>query len=469
MLGLHKARIRIPLVAALVALASLVGVALVTRAVLHRWTFEQIDEELDTLVEAIGSDVELRGLQDLRQDALREGLESNTFEFRLEHHSAILFRGTDVLGRTGDLPRSVETSHLTALSARGPRPFTAREDFTGQGRICRFQVSRLAGLAEGSTLVVFRSIDGTVRALDSFDRALAGLVLAGALLSGLMLVLATRQALLPVERITNVASEIGAHDLSRRVPTPRGTHEFTRLAAVINGLLARLEGAFEAQRHLTADAAHELKTPVAVIMAETQDALRPEATPEERKRSLEIVVEAARGLALGVDDLLELNRSETRGPLPTEPVPLAALIEDAMLAVGPIALSRGIGLRGDEAGDEILRGDRPGLSRMLSNLVRNAVQYAPPGSAVEVAGGRLGKIDWIEVRDRGPGVPEADRERVFERFVRLAGGRASNPAGSGLGLAIVAEVVRSHGGRVLVRDREDGGAIFRVELPVRGA
>ncbi|HNX50247.1 MAG TPA: hypothetical protein PKL08_08790, partial [Thermoanaerobaculaceae bacterium] len=75
MLGLHKARIRIPLVAALVALASLVGVALVTRAVLHRWTFEQIDEELDTLVEAIGSDVELRGLQDLRQDALREGLE----------------------------------------------------------------------------------------------------------------------------------------------------------------------------------------------------------------------------------------------------------------------------------------------------------------------------------------------------------------------------------------------------------
>ncbi|HPS80123.1 MAG TPA: sensor histidine kinase, partial [Thermoanaerobaculaceae bacterium] len=73
----------------------------------------------------------------------------------------------------------------------------------------------------------------------------------------------------------------------------------------------------------------------------------------------------------------------------------------------------------------------------------------------------------LEVRDRGPGVPEADRERVFERFVRLAGGRASNPGGSGLGLAIVAEVVRSHGGRVQVRDREGGGAIFRVELPAR--
>ncbi len=465
MLNLKRARLRIALVAVVVSFTSLAAVAVVTRSVVRAATFDRLDEALDTLVEAIASDIELRGLQDLKQDALREGLENNTFEFRLEHHSAILFRGAEILESTGDLPRKVEPRSLLALVERGPQPFTAREEFTGQRRVCRFQVARLAGQAEGLTLVVFRSIESNLHALASFDRALIGMVVVGVLLSGVLLVLATRQALVPVERITNAAQEIGAADLSRRVPEGSGAEEFERLAAVINGLLARLERAFVAQRRLAADAAHELKTPVAVIVAETQEALRHEASPEERRRSLETVLAAARGLAGEVDDLLELTRSESLDLLHREEVTTSELVEEATLAVGPLASALGITLELDVPEHIKLTGDRIALARTLANLLRNAVQYSPPRGTVEVAGGGVGDLVWLEVRDRGPGVPAAERDRVFERFVRLADGRSRNPQGSGLGLAIVAEIVRRHAGSVSVRAREGGGAVFRVELP----
>jgi signal transduction histidine kinase len=466
-LNLKRARVRIALLAGLVSLISLTAVAVATRSVVRAATIDRLDEALDTLVEAIASDIELRGLQDLKQDALREGLENNVFEFRLEHHSAILFRTGEILESTGDLPRKVEPRTLLALADRGPQPFTAREEFTGQRRVCRFQVARLSGQAEGATLIVFRSIEGSLHALASFDRALIGMVIVGVLLSGLILVLATRQALIPVERITRVAQEIGAADLSRRVPEGFGAEEFERLAAVINGLLERLERAFEAQRRLAADAAHELKTPVAVIVAETQEALRHEASPEERRRSLETVLAAARGLANEVDDLLELTRSENPDLLQRETVTAGELVEEAMLAVGPLASALGVTLRFDVPEEIGLTGDRIALARMLANLVRNAVQYSPQGGTVEVTGGSAGELFWLEVCDRGPGVPEAERDRVFERFVRLADGRSRNPQGSGLGLAIVAEIVRRHAGSVSVRAREGGGAVFRIELPVR--
>jgi signal transduction histidine kinase len=464
-LNLKRARVRIALLAGVVSFVCLATVALVTRSVVRADTFDHVDDALDTLVEAIGSDIELRGLQDLRRDALREGLENNVFEFRLEHHSAILCRGTEVLASTGDLPRSVAPASLLAITTRGARPFTAREEFTGQRRICRFQVARLSGQAEGATLVVFRSIDPTLHALAAFDRALLAMVLVGAVLSGVILVLATRQALLPVERITAAAQEIGAHDLSRRVPGGSGAEEFGRLAAVVNGLLERLERAFAAQRRLAADAAHELKTPAAVIVAETQEALRDDASPAERARSLDSVLNAARGLAIGVDDLLELTRSESPDDLRRESVALGDLVEEVTLAVGPLAASLGVTVEFAVAEEVALVGDRLALGRALANLVRNAVQYSPAGGRVDVVGDLTGDVVRLEVRDRGPGVPESERRRVFERFVRLPDGRSRNPQGSGLGLAIVAEIVRRHQGTVTVAGRDGGGAVFRVELP----
>jgi signal transduction histidine kinase len=117
------------------------------------------------------------------------------------------------------------------------------------------------------------------------------------------------------------------------------------------------------------------------------------------------------------------------------------------------------------AGGARVRGDRSALLRLATNLVSNAAIYSEPGTSVEVACGERGGEAFVEVRDRGPGVPLADRRRIFERFVRLADARASHPEGSGLGLAIVEQVVLAHGGRIEVEDRPGGGSIFRAVVP----
>ena len=278
-----------------------------------------------------------------------------------------------------------------------------------------------------------------------------------------ILAFAVTRAIRPVEEVTKVAEELQATDLSRRVRVSSGGEEFRRLAAVINSLLDRLESAFRAQRRLIADAAHELKTPTAVLLGEAQEARRPDATAEETRRSLETIERAARGLALEVDGLMLLARGDAAMPGRREPVDLGQVAADAVAALGAVRGARPRLSRVDEA---FVLGDRAGLQRAVSNLVANALQYTAPRTEVEVEVRRRsdGRVA-LEVRDRGPGVAPEDRGRIFERFVRLDAARAGYPEGSGLGLAIVEQIAGAHGGAVEVESREGGGAVFRLTLP----
>jgi signal transduction histidine kinase len=255
-----------------------------------------------------------------------------------------------------------------------------------------------------------------------------------------------------------------AADLSRRVPVSGG-EEFQRLAAVINSLLDRVEAAFRAQRRLVADAAHELKTPTAVLVGEAQEARRPEATPGERQQSIETIERVARGLAREVDSLLHLARGDVTPALPPTLCDLSVIAEETVAAQQSFAALRSVGCRIVRNGPAPFPGDRAGVVRAVSNLLSNAILYTEPKTSVEVEVGREGDQVYLEVRDRGPGVPADQRARIFERFVRLETAREHNPEGSGLGLAIVDQVVRAHGGRVEVSEREGGGAVFRVSLP----
>ena len=256
-----------------------------------------------------------------------------------------------------------------------------------------------------------------------------------------------------------------AEDLSRRAKTSSGGEEFRRLAAVINSLFERLERAFRAQRRLVADAAHELKTPTAVLLGEAQDALRPEATAEERRRSLQTIADASKGLAREVDGLLLLARGDAAPPRRIEDLDLADLAEEAVATAAALGARRRVVCALSKSGDTRLSGERAGLLRLISNLVSNAVIYTSPDTMVEVrVAGENGQV-YVDVADRGPGVAREDRQRIFERFVRLDETRAKNPQGSGLGLAIVEQVVTAHGGAVEVREHEGGGAVFRVTIP----
>ncbi len=465
-LRFQKARTRLALSGALLSALFLILLALTTRTLIRSMTFADIDEELYTLAVALGSSFELEGLEEARRDTLRAGLEANAFEFKLANHSAILFKGDTPVALSGNLLRTRLPGGIAPYRDRPEVPYTAVEPYSDQQRVCRFLVTRLAGKAKGATLVLIRPIGPNLHALARLDRALSGIVLIGFLGTAAILAFAVTRAIRPVEEVTHLAEAVEATDLSKRVRISTGGEEFRRLAAVINSLLERLEQAFRAQKRLIADAAHELKTPTAVLVGEAQEAMRPEASAEERRQSLETIERVSRGLAREVDTLLHLARGDGALPGPQVLTDLAEIAQEATETTEPLGAPRGVRcvffLRNGQA---LLFGDRAGLLRLASNLVSNAVLYTQARTTVEVEVGSERGEAFLEVRDRGPGVDPGERTRIFERFVRLDSARAHNPEGSGLGLAIVEQVVQAHHGRVEVDERPGGGAIFRAVFP----
>jgi signal transduction histidine kinase len=459
----RKARTRIALTGAVLSALLLLAVALGARTTIRELTFRDIDEELRTLAIAVGSDFEMEGLG--RQEALAKGVEANVFEFRLQNHSAILFEGDRVLAVSGDLLRPTQSLSVAPYRRHTEDPYTAVEPYSGQRRICRFLVLHLGGKATGGTLVFFRSIEPAMRALARLDRVLLALLLAGFLGTAAILAFVLDRALRPVEEVTSLAESVEATDLSRRVRVSTGGDEFQRLTGVINSLLERLERAFSAQRRLVADAAHELKTPIAVVLGEAQDALRTESRPEEQRRSLEMIETTARGMARETEKLLSLARADATPAGASEIVDLSAIAGESVEAARPLATARNVRLELLLEDGARVRGDRSALFHLGSNLVANAAAYTDAGTLVEVLSGTRNGEAFLEVRDRGPGVPPGERLRIFDRFVRLELARLRHPEGSGLGLAIVDQVARAHGGRIEVEDRPGGGAIFRAVIP----
>jgi signal transduction histidine kinase len=463
---LEKARARLAFSGALLSALFLGLLALGTRSLIRSMTFSDIDDELYTLAAALGSSFELEGLEESKRDTLKAGLEANAFEFRLANHSAILFRGDVPVFASGNLLKAALPGGIIPYRDRPEVPYTAIEPYSGQRRICRFLVTHLGGKARGATLVLFRWIGPNVRALARLDRALVGFVILGFLGTAAILAGAVTRALKPVEEVTRLAEAVEATDLSKRVRVTTGGEEFRRLAAVINSLLDRLERAFRAQKRLIADAAHELKTPTAILVGEAQEALRPEASREERRESIETIERVARGLANEVDGLLLLARGDGALPQSRVRADLATIAAEAVDTTEPLGVPRRVRCVFTHDGPAWVLGHREGLLRLATNLVSNAVLYTEEGTTVEVAVGQNSVEAYLEVRDRGPGIAPAERAHIFERFVRLDTTRGRNPEGSGLGLAIVDQVARSHGGRVEVLERPGGGSIFRAVLPV---
>ncbi|MFJ3041202.1 ATP-binding protein [Streptomyces tendae] len=264
--------------------------------------------------------------------------------------------------------------------------------------------------------------------------------------------LVTRRALRPVEGIRREMAAITAsEDLARRVPVP-GTHdEVARLATTTNETLAALESSVERQRGFVADASHELRSPIASLRTQLEVAA---AHPE--LLDLDGAVADTVRLQRLAADLLLLARLDA-GERPAEAwVDLAALAREA--AEG----RTGVSVRGAE-GPVSVAGSRGQLGRVLANLLDNAQRHAR--SAVEVTVRRDGDAVVAAVADDGDGVPAADRERIFERFVRLDAARSRDDGGAGLGLAIARDVAVRHGGTLTVHDAPAGGALFELRLP----
>ncbi|MFH9733046.1 sensor histidine kinase [Streptomyces sp. NPDC017260] len=281
--------------------------------------------------------------------------------------------------------------------------------------------------------------------------------------------LVTGRALRPVAGIRREMAAITAsEDLARRVPVP-GTHdEVARLASTTNRTLAALEASVERQRRFVADASHELRSPIASLRTQLEVAA---AHPE--LLDLDGAVEDTVRLQRLAADLLLLARLDA-GERPADArVDLGALAREA--AEGRTGVTVRGGVEGEDNGDGEGEGDGAGegavqvagsrgqLGRVLANLLDNAQRHAR--SAVEVSVRRDGDAAVVAVADDGEGVPAQDRERIFERFVRLDAARSRDDGGAGLGLAIARDVAVRHGGTLTVHEAPAGGALFELRLP----
>lgn len=269
----------------------------------------------------------------------------------------------------------------------------------------------------------------------------------------------TGRALAPVEAMRRRVAGITATDPAARVPVPPSRDEVAQLATTMNAMLERLATAAEAQRRFVADASHELRSPLATIRAAHEiAAVHPDASDWPTVNS-DVLSEVAR-LERLVDDLLFLARSDERGLHPqSDDVDL-----DDLVSAEAGRLRRTTGLRvAVHAAPVRVVGDRHQLSRALRNLTDNAARHATGGVELRTDG-RTGQA-VIDVLDDGPGVPAAERERIFQRFVRLDASRQRPAGGAGLGLAISREIARAHGGELSALEHA-GGAHLQLRLPL---
>jgi heavy metal sensor kinase len=282
--------------------------------------------------------------------------------------------------------------------------------------------------------------------------------------------MATR-SLAPVAAMAAQAADITATNLRERLPVSGG-EELAGLAHVINELLARLDDSFSQQRRFMADASHELRTPTAILRTEADVTIaQAHRSESEYRASLVVIRDAAQRLTRIVEDLFALARVDADNVgVRRERLYLEELVDDSIRLARPLAEARGVQVCVVEAVEAPVDGDADLLGRLLLNLLDNAIKHSPDGGIVQVLMKRRnGSVD-VGIIDHGRGIPERERDRIFERFVRLSdavtGPTDSAPyTGAGLGLAIARRIAEAHGGSLVVAESRPGRTEFRLTLP----
>jgi two-component system OmpR family sensor kinase len=279
------------------------------------------------------------------------------------------------------------------------------------------------------------------------------------------------RAIEPVERLINEVEAItDGRSLHRRLPSDLGNEELSRLGSTLNAMIARLETSFGALRRFTADASHELKTPLTVIRADVERAMHPNAAGSEAMQALEEAMQETARMADLVDSLLTLARAdEGRFDLHREPVPLGPLVRDVYETAVILGEDSGLVVTMAVLEEGVVDGDARRLRQLFLNLITNAIKYTPRGGRVELSlSERVGGEIAFTVRDSGIGISAGDLPHVFDRFWRAdrARSRASERGGFGLGLAISQWIAQAHGGRVAAQSRLGRGSVFTVTLPL---
>jgi signal transduction histidine kinase len=353
------------------------------------------------------------------------------------------------------------------LEAAGRHAQAIRE-VTAGGDVLRLTVEPVV-LADGTRVGYVAWADSTRPLRDVLATVSSALLVGGGLVIGLALVgglVLARRALAPVADVTETARAISlSGDFAARVEGGRRGDEVGDLAIAFNEMLEALEQNHQALQRFLGNASHQLRTPLTTILANLDLVQREGLAHEARQAILADARDEAERMGRLISDLLSLARAESGARLVLAPVELDALLVDSVRRERRAASHVRMSVASVEPA--VVEGDRDRLEELFGILLDNAAWYTPPGGSVIVAlAVRKGRA-IVRVEDTGIGLDKADRERLFERLYRGTRAREMRPSGTGLGLAIARWIVESHAGTIELTDREGGGTIATVDLPVR--
>jgi heavy metal sensor kinase len=346
-----------------------------------------------------------------------------------------------------------QSSFLTTTTSEGQnvRLYGAPFNVDSRTRVAVI-VGRLAQDIE-SMLAIFRVV--------IFYSGLAVLLLAG--FSGMFL---ADRNLKPVDHITDIARGIGESDLSRRIEI-QSDDEMGRLASTLNGMIARLEEAFNRQRQFAADASHELRTPLAVIQAESSLALDKKRTQAEYRKSLEVVSQEVTYMSEVIGKLLQLARGDASSEqLNLEEVNLRDLWAELTSDMEAFAREKGLQFLQGPMDNLSIKGDKLKLRQLFLNILDNAIRYTPSGGSI--TGSLIRKEDHaaMSISDTGVGISAEHLPFIFDRFYRVDKVRSRAEGGAGLGLAIASSIAKVHGGDIEIESQVGKGSTFHIILPL---
>ena len=421
------------------------------------WSAEAVDRELQGRATVIAALVELEDGRNalLEADEHAEALQDPAHPFRVVGPAGVLgaSRSPVPWPRLPAHTRVPTLETVTDATGRAWRVLTAPFQ-VGDDDGPRINV-QVAG-----AVAAFGALEGP------YQRGLLAALAVALLVGGLGAAVLAHGALAPLRRLAAEVDAIEVASLDGRVQLAGLDPELRRVASAFNGLLGRLEGAMQQQRQFVSRASHSLRTPVATIRTRAEVALRREREPAAYREALAEVAAASAEASGLIAHLLTLARlDEQRGALAREEVALATVAGEVVRLLAPRAVELGVSLEQQVPPGLTVQANRPALRELLEALLDNALHYTPRGGRAGVGAGVEGSRVVLRVWDTGPGIPEAERAQVFERFYRGAGAQAAGLPGSGLGLAIVQAIAEGHGATVTLGEREGGGLEVTVAFP----
>lgn len=447
--------------------ASLITFGSILYVALSRNIINSIDARLFSMADMVSRAVFRPGTVNLPQnfDIFLEhffGIKtSGNFIQLMDGYGKIVFTSS-TLGKN-HLPLSAQTYHH---SIAGNATYETIKNI-GQYpvRIVTFPLMENGRLI--SILQVGAPLQESTTALNAlFYILIFGIPLAVILASGVGWFLA-KKALSPVDVVTGLARKIEAGSLNERLDVSGPKDELGRLAKTFNDMIARLELSFKQMKQFTADASHELKTPLTVLKGEMEIALKTEKTVEGFKEVIKSSLEEIDRMSAIVKSLLNLAKLDSRVRLPNDNIKLDWIVEERFNQTMPLAKDKGIDMVMAKKESVIIMGDKLGIGQLLFNLIYNAIKYTSKDGRIEISLEQSDNWAIIKVIDTGIGIAEEDLPHIFDRFYRVDKARTTGAGGVGLGLSICKEIAEAHGGKIEVESEAGKGSVFKVYLPVK--